>query len=236
MAGGGISLQDTVKASITGNTVANNDSTATAGTAFPPGSPNLSSPQPAGIVSRAHSKLLFNAIGAASGYKVPYSNPVLANNIVWHNRSFYWTIDRTTEPATYGLVPDISAGQAAAYSDLGVLGTALQGNWPNYADPWAHKLNPTNSILTRTLGYDVSNISANPGFAWQYFNGDRSLSIKQPGLISNIATAPAMDEGGNWLDTRFGPLTLYRPCPTPGACQLYGDYRLQAYGGIGANP
>jgi hypothetical protein len=236
MAGGGISLQDTVKASITGNTVANNDSTATAGTAFPPGSPNLSAPQPAGIVARAHSKLLFNTIGAASGYKVPYSNPVLANNIVWHNRSFYWTIDRTVEPATYGLVPDISAGQVAAYSDLGVLGTTLQGKWPNYADPWAHKLNPTNSILTSTLGYDVSNSATAPAFLSQYFNGDKGLSIKQPGAISNIATAPAMDEGGNWLDARFGPLTLYRPCLTPGACPLYGDYRLQTYGGIGANP
>jgi hypothetical protein len=236
MAGGGISLQDTVKASITGNTVANNDSTATAGTAFPPGSPNLSAPQPAGIVARAHSKLLFNTIGAASGYKVPYSNPVLANNIVWHNRSFYWTIDRSVVPATYGLVPDISAGQPAVYSDLGVLGTALQGKWPNYADPWAHKLNPTNSILTRTLGYDVSNSATAPGFLAQYFNGDKGLSVKQPGAISNIATAPAMDEGGNWLDARFGPLTLYRPCPTPGACPLYGNYRLQTYGGIGANP
>jgi hypothetical protein len=236
MAGGGISLQDTVKASITANTVANNDSTATAGTAFPPGSPNLSAPQPAGIVSRAHSKLLFNAIGAASGYKVPYSNPVLASNIVWHNRSFYWTIDRTTEPATYGLLPNLSAGQPAVYSDLGVLGTALQGTWPDYADAGAHKLNPTNGILTSITGYDVSNSSTAPAFLAEYFNGDRSLSIEQPGLISNIATAPAMDEGGNWLDARFGPLTLYKPCPTPGACPPYGDYRLQVYGGIGANP
>ena len=236
MAGGGISLQDTVKASITGNTVANNDSTATAGTAFPPGSPNLSLPQPAGIVARAHSKLLFNTIGAASGYKVPYSNPALANNIVWHNRSFYWTIDRTTVPATYGLVPNISAGQPAVYSDLGVLGTALQGTWPAYADVGADKLNPTNSILTNAAGYDVSNSATAPAFLAEYFNGDKGLSIQQPGLISNIATAPAMDEGGNWLDARFGPLTQYLICPTPGACSLYGDYRLQAYGGIGANP
>ena len=236
MAGGGISLQDTVKASITRNTVANNDSTGTAGTAFPPGSPNVSAPQPAGIVSRAHSKLLYKAIGAASGYKVPYSNPVLADNIVWHNRSFYWTIDRNTVPATYGLVPNISAGQPAVYSDLAVLGTALQGIWPGYTNAGAHKLNPTNSILTSTAGYDVSNSSIAPDFVAQYFNGDKALAVSQPGLASNIATAPAMDEGGNWLDTRFGPLTLYRPCLTPGACPLYGDYRLPVYGGIGANP
>ena len=81
-----------------------------------------------------------------------------------------------------------------------------------------------------------SNSSTAPGFVAQYFNGDKGQSIRQPGSISNIATAPAMDEGGNWLDTRFGPLTLHRPCLTPSTCLLYGDYRLQVYGGIGANP
>jgi len=236
MAGGGISLQDTVKASITGNTVANNDSTATAGAAFAPGSPNQSTPQPAGIVGRAHTKLLFNSIGAASGYKVPYSNPVLSNNIVWHNRSFYWMIDRTTVPATFGLLPNLSAGQPAVYSDLAVLGTAQQGTWPAYTDAGAHKLNPINSILSSAAGYDVSNSSIAPGFLAEYFNGDKGQMITQPGSISNITTAPAMDEGGNWLDVRFGPLTQYRICPTPGSCTLYGDYRLQPYAGIGANP
>jgi hypothetical protein len=236
-AGAGIALQDTVKASITGNTVANNDSTATSGVAFMPGSPNQSSPQPAGIVSRAHSTLLYNTIGAASGYKVRYSNPVLADNIVWHNRSFYWTIDNTTVPATFGLVPNVAAaGQPAVYSDLAVLGTAAQGTWPGYVNAGADKLNPMHSILTDTTGYDASNSSTAPGFVAQYFNGDRGQTIGQPELTTSIATAGAFDEGGNWIDVRFGPLTLYRICLTPGACPLYGDYRVQPYGGIGANP
>jgi parallel beta-helix repeat protein len=236
MAGGGISLQDTVKAVIDNNTVANNDSTATAGAAFPPGSPNRSTPQPAGIVSRAHTKLLFNTIGAASGYKLPYSNPVLTDNVMWHNRSFYWTIDRTVVPASFGLIPDIGVGQPAVYSDLGVLGTAQQGTWPGYVDAGADKLNPMNSIVTSTAGYDVSNNSSAPGFLAEYFNGERGQAIIQPGLLSSIITAAAMDEGGNWLDVRFGPLTLYQPCLTPGSCLLYGDYRLSIFGGIGANP
>jgi hypothetical protein len=235
-AGGGIALQDTVKASITGNTVANNDSTGTSGSAFLPGSPNQSTPQPAGIVSRAHSALLYNTIGAASGYKVPYSNPALANNIVWHNRSFYWSIDNTTVPATFGLVPNVAAGQLVVYSDLAVLGTAAQGTWPGYVDAGAHKLNPTSSILTDVTGYDASNSSTAPGFVAQYFNGDQGQTIKQPELATSIATAGAFDEGGNWIDVRFGPLTLYRICLTPGTCPLYGDYRVQPYGGIGANP
>jgi len=48
-------------------------------------------------------------IGATSGYKVRYSNPVLSNDIVWHNRSFYWAIDNATVPATFGLVPNLGA-------------------------------------------------------------------------------------------------------------------------------
>ncbi|MFZ3018001.1 MAG: hypothetical protein WA056_06055 [Gallionella sp.] len=234
-AGGGISLQDTVKATIDNNTLADNDSTGTAGAAFMPGSPNQSTPQPAGIVSRAHSTLLFNAIGATSGYKLPYSNPVLTDNIVWHNRSFYWVIDNTTVPAKFGMVPDLAAaGQAAVYSDLAVLGTGAQGTWPGYTD--GDKLNPLRSILTDTTGYDASNSSTAPGFVAEYFNGDRGQTIQQPELTTAIATAGAFDEGGNWITVRFGPLSLYRICLTPGACSLYGDYRVQPYGGIGANP
>jgi hypothetical protein len=235
-AGGGISLQDTVKTNIGKNTVANNDSTGTAGAAFPPGSPNQSSPQPAGIVSRAHSSLLFKTIGGASGYKVPYSNPVLADNIVWHNRSFYWAIDNTTVPATFGLVPDIGAGQATVYSDLAVLGTARQGTWPDHTDGTADKLNPISSTLTSTAGYAAGNTSTAPVFAAEYFNGSQGQTIQQPELTTSIATAGAFDEGGNWITVRFGPLSQYWICPTPGACQLYGDYHQPAYSGNGANP
>ncbi|HLA40414.1 MAG TPA: hypothetical protein VJ417_10470, partial [Candidatus Glassbacteria bacterium] len=126
------------------------------------------------------------------------------------------------------------AGQPAAYSDLAVLGTAQQGTWPDYTN--GHKLNPTNSILTSTAGYAGSNSSTAPGFVAQYFNGDQGQTIQQPELTTSIATAGAFDEGGNWITVRFGPLSLYRPCLTPGSCPLYGDYRQQGYNGIGANP
>ena len=55
LAGGGIALADAARVRILHTVIANNDSTATAGDAFAPGSPNQSTPQPAGIVSRAHS-------------------------------------------------------------------------------------------------------------------------------------------------------------------------------------
>ncbi|MDO8448460.1 MAG: choice-of-anchor Q domain-containing protein [Rhodoferax sp.] len=207
MAGGGISLQDTVLANISNNTIANNDSTATAGAAFAPNSPNLSTPQPAGIVSRAHTTLLYNTIGAGTGYKLEFSNPTLFNNIVWHNRSFYWAIDNTTDPATFGLVPNIGAGQPAVYSDLAVLGTSSP----------AHQLSPRYSLLTDLTGYGgANNITGDPMFVSEYTNGDQGQTIQQPELTTSIATAPAFDEGGNFIDVRFGPHT-----PT-------GDYHLSA--------
>ncbi len=225
MAGAGISLQDTVLANISNNTIANNDSTATAGAAFAANSPNQSTAQPAGIVSRAHSTLLFNTIGNggnAAPYKLEYSNPTLLNNIVWHNRSFYWAIDNTVDPASFGLVPNIGAGQAAVYADLAVLGTSSP----------AHQLSPGYSLLTDTTGYGASNITGDPLFVAEYFNGDKSQTIQQPELTTSIATAAAFDEGGNWIDVHFGPLTTSNAiglpgCAVVGSC-LNGDYHLRS--------
>jgi len=200
MAGGGISLQDSIYATIANNTIANNDSTATAGAAFAANSPNQSTPQPAGIVSRASSTLLFSTIGngnSARPYKVEHSNPALVNNIVWHNRSFYWAIDNTVSPAVFGLRPSIGAGgEAPVYWDLGVLGTSAPA-----------LLNPVFSVLTDTTGYAASNLSADPSFVASYVNGQPGQTIQQPELTTGIATAAAFDEGGNWIDVRFGPLT-----------------------------
>jgi hypothetical protein len=231
MAGGGISLQDTVKSNISNNTVANNDSTATAGAAFAPGSPNRSTAQPAGIVSRTHSTLLYNTIGtgaAAAPYKIRFSNPTLLNNIVWHNRSFYWEIDIACDPVTsptpcFGLVPNIGAGNPAVYSDLAVL---------SISNP-APRLSPRYSLLTDLTGYGgANNITGDPLFVAEYFNGDKSQTIQMPELTTSIATAPAFDEGGNFIDVRFGPHTLTNAVALPnclvvGAC-LNGDYHLQA--------
>ncbi|MFA6901561.1 MAG: hypothetical protein WC236_00615 [Gallionellaceae bacterium] len=232
MAGGGISLQDTVRANIINNTIANNDSTATAGAAFAANSPNQSTAQPAGIVSRAHSQLLFNTIGmgAAAPYKIEYSNPTLLNNIVWHNRSFYWATDIACDPVTsptpcFGLNPRVGApfNEPAVYSDLAVLGTSNPAN----------QLNPRYSLLTDLTGYGgAGNITGDPMFVAEYFNGDQGQTIQQPELTTSIATAPAFDEGGNFIDVRFGPLTLTNAvvlpgCSLVGTC-LNGDYHLRA--------
>ena len=232
LAGGGISLQDSARVSIVHNTVANNDSTATAGAAFEAGSPNQSTPRPAGIVARAHSGALSSAIGnapAVAPYKT-FSNPTLDNNIVWHNRSFFWLIDPTCDPATsatpcFGLQPVIGAdGSGAVYDDLAVRGTT-------------GCLNPRNSILTvladgacTYAASTASNVAEDPSFVAEYSNGSPGQTIVINETTTGLATAAALDEGGNFIDVRFGPLTLTNAvateeCPVVGSC-LLGDYHL----------
>jgi hypothetical protein len=74
-------------------------------------------------------------------------------------------------------------------------------------------LDPMYSLLTDTTGYDVSNISGDPLFVNGYLNGTRgSLNI---GEFTTLATAAAFDEGGNFIQVSFGPLSLVQPDNNP---------------------
>jgi hypothetical protein len=223
LAGGGISLQDAARVDIVHNTVANNDSTATAANAFTPADPNQSNPQPAGIVSRAHTTALKDEIDAITNrqgqsqvnparLRAAYSNPLLVDNIIWHNRSFHFFGDPLDDPPVYKLLPDIGNSEAPVYDDLAVLGAAT-----------TDLLNPTYSILTDTTGYDASNISADPAFIFEYVNGNRDATVANPESTTAIQVPPAFDEGGNFIRVRFGPLTLTRT----DTGVVYGDYHIQ---------
>jgi hypothetical protein len=191
--GGGISLQDTVNASIVNNTIANNDTTATVGGLV---AANASSPQPAGISSDRHSLGLAALLPGSD-----FSDPTLFNNILWHNRSFTYDatagnahLEPVLAPAAVGGCPT-----GANYWDLGVLGEPLAG--PTL------KLNPTFSILTTTADYAGSNnVSGDPDFLSEYCNGARTLSTPGP-----IQVAAEVIEGGNFIDVRYGPLTQAWP-------------------------
>ncbi|MEW6336123.1 MAG: hypothetical protein AB1625_01865 [Acidobacteriota bacterium] len=212
LAGGGISLFDTVRSSIVHNTIVNNDSTATAGAAFTPGTPNQSNPQPAGVVSRALTTTLFGAIGTNNQvdpkYKVPYSNPDLINNIIWHNRSFYFQVT-AGDPPVYGLIPDLANGDQPVYADLAVLGVAGQ-------------LNPTFSLLTSATGYAASNFTGNPAFLADLVNMGRDPQTAM-GEQTTIQAPAAFDEGGNFIKVQFGPLTL---TDVANPATLYRNYHL----------
>jgi len=171
-AGGGISLQDVANANIIHNTIANNDSTSTAASAFVPGVLD-SIPQGAGVVGNAHSAILAGATGQT------FSNPVLLNNIIWHNRSFY--NDHTLNGGAGGLAPASlhPTANGPDYWDLAVTGVAGQ-------------MDPRFCILTDRTGYDASNLSTDPIFFVEYFN--------------LIQTATVLDEGGNAITVRFTPV------------------------------
>jgi len=56
------------------------------------GGTSASVAQAAGIVSQPHYANLDNVLRAISGQTgQTYSNPVLYNNVIWHNRAFSWT-------------------------------------------------------------------------------------------------------------------------------------------------
>ena len=131
LAGGGVAMQDVAAVKMINNTIAHNDSTATARAAFIPGSASQSLPQPAGIVSRVHSNALQQAFATSTVQTFPSPQPFV-NNIIWHNRSFYWLL---TNEGDFSLIPNISLEETPIYADLAVLGTTGM-------------LNPQFSILT----------------------------------------------------------------------------------------
>ena len=218
LAGGGVALQDAARVYLVLNTIANNESTATAASAFTPGNPNFSNPQPAGIVSHAHSVGLNGAIGNGAPVELstPFSNPGLVDNIIWQNRSFYFYGDPAATPPNYGLLPVADANNPGEYWDLAVIGTATN----EYLNPEFNILtslaaetltvDATGGLLRNSTGhnYAASNLVADPSFVFEYFNGGRGTTVV-PGETTTAFSVPiAFDEGGNFIQVRFGPLTI----------------------------
>ena len=292
--GGGVSLQDALAVNIVNNTIVSNDSTASAGTLFgslfaplasAPGvnctTPDLtqSCPQVAGVVSVTNSDVL-KANLPQSGFSCPpghgdagntcsqYSVPVLANNLIWQNRSFVLgvaapnkngntgqqsTVTLYNSPLGNGpLTPAVSQPQAdatsangngaiitggtgactpASYWDIGVRGDL------GPADHSGGSLAPTYSVLTSTAGYDSSNLSSNPTLDSQYCNGSRvppelgSMGyVLTPGTnegnalptpVFSLIPSATVDEGNNWINLRWGPLSMTHPV-TPNV--VLGNY------------
>lgn len=174
-AGGGIGLQDVAKGDIRYNTIAYNDSTATAAAAFP-GALLISTPQAAGIVSAIDSANLCAAKGSGICLTQTFSNPTIDSNILYRNRSFYF--DGTLNGGAGALV----ANPISPYWDLTVMGS------PQIFGPLDPRLNPTFCEITSIAGYPLasSNVSvANVGFAAPYFN--------------TLTFSASAGEGGNFI-------------------------------------
>jgi hypothetical protein len=175
-AGAGISMDDAASVFIVNNTIAHNDTTSTGVDAFGPNA-NENAPLPnsthqvAGISSNVHSLDLQGAFGA--GLEQTFSDPVLEDNILWENRSFYW------DAATEALADPINW-------DLGVYNTVGPA-----------QMSPMNCILSDltvmygdgTTGgeYDAGNLAADPLLIAPYLN-EYSLAVSENAFGALVIT------------------------------------------------
>jgi large repetitive protein len=254
-AGAGVSIVDTLWANIEENTIANNDAVGTSGSvmnqivAGGPANgigPTTSIPSPSGIASEptspALAQVFTRAFTAAAGAQLPasqsISQPLLRNNIVYQNRSFYFDASTGTAklcPAntwaaaaahTCSPLPAQTAtGQCvtgASYWDVGVLGDTAPTN------TLAMTYSFTTAAYTGT-GNRSNATGAVPGFVKAYCNGGRVQpgaqfepgSPFQPAFGMNAAAT--LDESGNFVDLQFGPLSLRDPV-NPGTAN--GNYDI----------
>jgi hypothetical protein len=214
---GAVALRDAARVVIANNTIANNDSTATSAAALNPDLQS-SNPRGAGVVSYAHSGGLASAMGTVVGPEgAAYSNPRLVNNIIWHNRSFSWEMPAGALSGV--LVPDPATPD---FVDLEVFGLGAE----TFLDPDSCVLS---DLAVAGAGYDDgTNSDGDPAFLDEYVNGSRGVLVEQEfkALTGPIATAVAFDEGGNFIDISFGPLTLigdYHVGQVSSAVGLQGD-------------
>jgi hypothetical protein len=232
--------------------------------------PTASCPQVAGLVSIQNSSILtanlpatiscpaghFAGTSASNGTCRTFSYPLLDNNVLWQNRSFYigvgalggGTLNQqnivtlyegftTTAPPSQGSADVTTAngngsiitggtGACVAYPttsywDIGVRGDTGPTNHASTVT-----LNPTFSVMTSTTGYASSNTTGNPTLLIQYCNGSRippefggSGYQVPPGIsdatvpnpVFNLTPAATVDEGNNWINMAWGPLTTSNP-------------------------
>ncbi len=243
---GGLYLADSFNVSVVNNTVAMNDSVGIAGPLFKGG--NFGTPNPAGISADATSPAL--ATLGVPAYSYPTQ---LANNIVWHNRSFYASLSGTlTPPNNVGLqgtaapwypTSQLCASNNAATVNQGcaTLSTALAAGQTALTTLATGQCDPAHETYW-DLGL-VGDNSATPGVnrlqptysvltdATKYA-GAGNLQV-DPGLIksycnSSQTISASSDEMGNFVDFRYGPLSQTAPVAFAGtvAGGVFGDYGI----------
>lgn len=189
-----------------------------------------------------------------NGTCIHISYPALYNNIFWQNRSFDIAVgglgagtlnqqNVVTLHNASGTIPGSqtntgSCPTASSYWDIGVRNDTGPTNHAS-----TYTLNPLNGVLTNTSGYSSTNLSSNPGFVTQYCNGSRvppefkSLGYQvPPGIadatvpnpIFNLTAAATVDEGNNWINISWGPLSMLNPVTSTATTNIVlGNYSLQ---------
>jgi len=181
----------------------------------------------------------FSGTNPANANCKQVSYPLLANDVFWQNRAYYIAVGglgpgtlnqqnlvtlyngNTATPAPSQTTTGVCT--AATYWDIGVRGDT---------GPTNHgltTLNPAFSILTSTTGYSGSgNLQSNPSVVSQYCNGSRIVpdalgqaagwqvppgisDATVPNPIFNLSPNATVDEGNNWVNISWGPLTMSHP-------------------------
>jgi hypothetical protein len=205
-AGGGMAMADVgSNLRVVNNTVADNISTATNRQSFPAGPKVQSTAQIGGIAKVS---------GAAS--------PILLNNIIWNNQSFTWGLT-----AASGNTPETTKLSFASVSDLSVGAAA--------------PLASSNSVLT--AGSSIVNCTAcqsataaQIGFVRPIVFGAQT-DTDQPVVLPEttiMQTALTFDEGGNFINVNFSPLTPWDIVDGANFGTLRADYHLKG-GTVGAS-
>jgi hypothetical protein len=167
--------------------------------------------QPAGIASHTHSARLLTDAGAAGAAIGGFSDPEILNSIIQGNRSFCWgatAFDQVGFPTTFGILTGSSV--TTSPTSLGCNGASDNEDLAVLPRLSGFQLNPTFSDLSSDaavlgVNYDPTNLFVDPSFITPYPTTDVGQTINQP-EATVPQTAAAFDEGGNFIDVRFGPL------------------------------
>jgi hypothetical protein len=183
------------------------------------------------------------------------SYPVLDNDVFYQNRTFHIGVGSLSTKYQQNIVTlytgststpapsqaTTGACSAASYWDIGVRGDTGPGNHAS-----TFTLAPNYSVLTNASenGAGANNVNSNPAFASQYCNGSRTIpelhsagwqvppgiaDSTVPNPIFNLTPTATVDEGNNWINIQWGPLTMSNPAnATPMASTALGNYTLTA--------
>ena len=192
------------------------------------------------------------------------SYPLIENDLFWQNRTFDIQVGglgagQLSQQNLVTLIPTLNQSTTGQCVTAGTNGTGNIGYWDigvrGDTGPTNHgsgfTLAPSYSILTSTTGYTGAHLAnGNPNLATLYCNGSRvppengGMGYAVPPGISdatvpnplfNLTPAATVDEGNNWINMTYGPLSLANPTLQPYAplaapvvttAANYGNYEL----------
>jgi hypothetical protein len=185
-----------------------------------------------------------------------FSNPLLQNNLIWQNRTFYIGIGNLGQGSlnqqklvslfdafTGAAAPvQTASGQCTSgvsYWDIGIRGDTGPTNHNS-----GFILSPKYSVLDDPTDYPGAfNLGSNPSIVSQYCNGSRVpptctvadgcggpsgygvppgiVDASSPNPVFSLTPAATVDEGNNWINVSWGPLSVTDDAVAGGQ---YGNY------------